>query len=115
MNYGIIPWPHDADGLFRFISQLIMEWNLDKRLLSMVVDNASANDSIVRHLKVWISDRLPCVGALFHVRCSAHILNLVVQDGIALIKPLLNNIRGTVRYISKSSYGKRKFDQVVGQ
>ena len=115
LNYRILPWPHDAESLFRFISQLIMEWNLDKKLFSMVVDNASANDSMVKHLQVWLSDRLPCAGALFHVRCSAHILNLVVQDGSGLIRPLLNNIRKTVRYLSKSSHGKQKFDLVVAQ
>lgn len=108
-------WPHDGESLFRFILQLIMEWNLDKKLFSMVVDNASANDSMVRHLKSWLSDRVPCAGDFFHVRCSAHILNLVVQDGLNLIRPLLDDIRGTVRYLNKSPYGKQKFDLVVSQ
>ncbi|XP_074373792.1 zinc finger BED domain-containing protein RICESLEEPER 2-like [Apium graveolens] len=51
----------------RFISQLIMEWNLDKKLFSMVVDNASSNDSMARHLKSWLSDRVPRGGDFFHV------------------------------------------------
>lgn len=115
LNYKWIVWPHDGESLFKFISQLIMEWNLDKKIFSMVVDNASANDSMVRHLKSWLSDRVPCAGDFFHVRCSAHILNLVIQDGLVLIKPLLDNIRGTVRYLNKSSYGKQKLDLVVSQ
>ena len=115
LNYKVIEWPHDGESLFRFISQLIMEWNLDKKLFSMVVDNATSNDSMVRHLKGWLSDKIPCRGDFFHVRCSAHILNLVVQDGLNLIRPLLSNIRGTVRYLSKSPFGKQKFDLVVNQ
>ncbi|KAL8147028.1 hypothetical protein AgCh_004660 [Apium graveolens] len=47
LNYRIIGWPHDGESLFRFISQLIMDWNLDKKLFAMVVDNASSNDSMV--------------------------------------------------------------------
>lgn len=113
LNYRYISYPHDGESLFRFISQLVMEWNLDKKLFSMVVDNAASNDCMARHLKTWLSDRIPCGGDFFHVRCSAHILNLVAQDGLALIKPFLDNIRGTVRYLSKSPYGKQKFDQVV--
>ena len=115
LNYKVIEWPHDGESLLRFISQLIMEWNLDKKLFSMVVDNATSNDSMVRHLKGWLSDKIPCRGDFFHVRCSAHILNLVVQDGLNLIRPLLSNIRGTVRYLSKSPFGKQKFDLVVNQ
>ncbi|WOH15782.1 hypothetical protein DCAR_0935328 [Daucus carota subsp. sativus] len=46
LNYRYISYPHDGESLFRFISQLIMEWNLDKKLFSMVVDNASSNDCI---------------------------------------------------------------------
>lgn len=49
----MIEWPHDGESLFRFISQIIFEWNLGKKkLFSMVVDNATANDSMVRHLKI---------------------------------------------------------------
>ncbi|KAI5682099.1 hypothetical protein M9H77_03327 [Catharanthus roseus] len=56
-----------------------MEWNLDKKLFS-IVDNASLNDSMVRHLKSWLVEKawLPFGGDLFHVRCSAHVLNLIM-------------------------------------
>ncbi|KAI5641681.1 hypothetical protein M9H77_00541 [Catharanthus roseus] len=59
---------------------------LDKKLFSMVVDNASSNDSMVRHLKSWLVEKawLLLAGDLFHVRCGAHVLNLIVQDGLAI-------------------------------
>ncbi|KAI5668455.1 hypothetical protein M9H77_18308 [Catharanthus roseus] len=52
----------------------------------MVVDNASSNDSMVRHLKPWLVEKacLLLGGDLFHVHCSAHVLNLIVQDGLAV-------------------------------
>ncbi|KAI5668020.1 hypothetical protein M9H77_17873 [Catharanthus roseus] len=51
LAYRHIPYSHDGETLFRFINDLILEWNLDKKLFCMVVDNASSNDAMVRHLK----------------------------------------------------------------
>ncbi|KAI5641680.1 hypothetical protein M9H77_00540 [Catharanthus roseus] len=52
----------------------------------MVMDNVSSNDSMVRHLKSWLVEKawLPLGGDLFHVRCSAQVLNLIVQSGLAV-------------------------------
>ena len=49
-------------------------------MFSITLDNASANDAMVDFLK----DELDLVGGgtYFHVWCCAHILNLIVQDGM---------------------------------
>ena len=35
----------------------------------------------------------------FHIRCAAHILNLIVQDGLAVISEALEKIRDSVKYV----------------
>ncbi|KAF7132423.1 hypothetical protein RHSIM_Rhsim09G0055400 [Rhododendron simsii] len=112
-----IEYPHDGETLFRFIKDLILEWNIDKKLFSMVVDNATSNDVMVRLLKSWVKEKsLLCSnGALFHVRCSAHILNLIVQDGLKVIASLVSKIRDSVRYLKRSFSKKQKFDLSVSQ
>ncbi|KAI5648636.1 hypothetical protein M9H77_34641 [Catharanthus roseus] len=83
----------------------------------MVVDNASSNDSMVRHLKSWLVEKawLPLGGDLFHVRCSAHILNLIVQDGLAVLGDVILKIRKTCKYLKKSTYASQKFGYALQQ
>ena len=84
-------------------------------LLAMVVNNASSNDVIVRLLKQWLHAQamLHLDGDLFHVHCSAHILNLVVQDGLKVIRNLISKIQESVRYLWRSPHAKQKIDVVV--
>ena len=51
-------------------------------MFSATMDNASYNDTAIGNLKVYFELRkLPLYlgRSLFHVRCCAHILNLLVQ------------------------------------
>ena len=83
----------------------------------MVVDNASANDVMVRQLKRWLCEKslLSLSGALFHVRCSAHILNLIVQDGLAKAGGFLQKIRETVSLLNRSPALYQKFEKALAQ
>ncbi|KAJ0473936.1 putative transcription factor/ chromatin remodeling BED-type(Zn) family [Helianthus annuus] len=69
LAYRHIEYPHDGDTLFKFIRDLVLEWNLDKKLFAMVVDNASSNDVMVRKLKFWLQEKslLSLEGSLFYV------------------------------------------------
>ncbi|KAL0008586.1 hypothetical protein SO802_010088 [Lithocarpus litseifolius] len=42
---------------------------------------------------------LPCSGEFFRVRCGAHILNLIVQEGLKIIEQVVHNIRESVKYV----------------
>ncbi|KAG8371566.1 hypothetical protein BUALT_Bualt13G0101300 [Buddleja alternifolia] len=86
-----------------------------KRFFSVVVDNASSNDSMMRKLREWLlkDSLIPLNGDLLHVRCSAHVLNLIVQDGLSPIRGLIEKIRETVRYLNKSPSATQKFDTAL--
>ena len=81
------------------------------------MDNASYNDSCIRCLKenISLSSKLFLGGSLFHVRCCAHILNLLVQDDLSTIKDIIFNIRESVKYINHNDARLKAFCDVVEQ
>jgi hypothetical protein len=61
----------------------LMDWNIDSNLYTVTVDNCSINDSMIKKIK----DKLPleCLirdESLLHMCCCAHILNLIIQEGL---------------------------------
>ncbi|KAL4573396.1 hypothetical protein LXL04_020199 [Taraxacum kok-saghyz] len=117
LAYRCIEYPHDTETLFRHIVDCILDWKLEGKLFSMVLDNASVNDAMVRSLRVWLRERsaVPLEGKLFHVRCSAHILNLIVQDGLKVIGEFIHKVRETVKYLKRSPYATQKFNNAKAQ
>jgi len=115
--YREVSCSHDGEILFKSISELFWGWHLDKKVWLNVVDNVSANDSMVRHLKSWLLDKslLLLCGDLFYVRCSSHNLNLIIQDGLTNIHGLLTKIRETIRYLKRSTYAMQKFETTFNQ
>lgn len=85
------------------------------KIATITLDNASANDVAARNLLSKFSARGSMFfhGKFFHVRCSAHILNLLVSDGLKAIEPLIENIRQTVKYLKKSPSRLYKFSEIV--
>lgn len=75
---------HDLMILYSVLKDILMDWNLNQKLCSITVDNVSTNDVMGRELKHHLCDRglLVLDGELFHVPCNAHILNIIVQDGL---------------------------------
>ena len=56
---------------------------------------------------------LHCNGDLFHVRCAAHVLNLIVKNCLEGIDGVINDIRDTMKYIKGSTSTKEKFEEVI--
>ncbi|GKA16422.1 putative ribonuclease H-like domain-containing protein [Tanacetum coccineum] len=84
------------------------EWDIENKIYCISMDNASANDKAIKNLRrIFEVDRkLLCDGRLFHVRCAAHILNLISQDGLETIKSVIKKVRDSVSFINASKHVK---------
>ena len=84
-------------------------------MFTITVDNASSNDVTVKEMSKKLSNWGTNImdGDHFHVRCMAHILNLIVQDGLKEIGKSVKLVRQAVKYIKKSPARLRNLKNVV--
>ncbi|KAE8727288.1 hypothetical protein F3Y22_tig00005566pilonHSYRG00018 [Hibiscus syriacus] len=80
-----------------------------------IIDNASSNDVAISYLKSRMEDwnTHPLKGEHMHVRCCAHILNLVVQDGLKEWNSSISKIMNAVRYVRASPGRMDKFRRCI--
>nr|GLL16340.1 zinc finger BED domain-containing protein RICESLEEPER 2-like [Ipomoea trifida] len=104
LNFVEVLPPHTGTCACDAIYKCLQGWGIKEKVWTITVDNASYNDLALRLLNDSLSfhTTLPLDGKLFHVRCCAHILNILVQDGLSEIKSIIENVRDSVKYISAS-------------
>jgi hypothetical protein len=117
LSFSFMPPPHNGASLAKKIYDLLQEWGIDKKIFSLTLDNASSNDLCVENLKAKLNmkNALLFEGEFFHMRCCAHILNLIVQDGLKEIIDAIQKIRDSVKYFRGSQVRKQSFLNAVTQ
>ncbi|XP_031277191.1 zinc finger BED domain-containing protein RICESLEEPER 2-like [Pistacia vera] len=113
LNFVRLPPPRTGIAIADDIFKYVMGWGIENKVYTISVDNTLSNDVAIKVLKenFEVSGKLLCGGKLFYVRCCAHILNLIVQDGLYQIGHIIDNIYESVLYIN-SSESRLKFKKV---
>lgn len=94
-----MPCPHTSVVLSKELLKCIFDWNIERKLSTLIVDNCSTNDGMIELLVSKLNpSHLLLRGKLVHMRCCAHILNLIVQDGLKIMGPGLESIRDSVAF-----------------
>ncbi|KAG2680595.1 hypothetical protein I3760_11G105700 [Carya illinoinensis] len=111
LNFSFMPPPHNGISLSEKIYNLLCEWGIQHKIFVLTLDNASSNDVSVELLRTQLNIKkaLVCDGEFFHLRCCAHILNLVVQDGLKEIDHAIQKVRESIKYVKGSQTRKVKF------
>lgn len=103
---------HKGEDLGRQIDICLREWGI-ARVFSITVDNASSSDTCIQFLKGRLTSR-GCTlakGNYLHMRCIAHVIALVVQDGLKAINPSVIKVRDAVRFIRHSPARLARFKE----
>ena len=98
-----MPSPHTAEALSNELAKCLLDWNVDRRLSKITIDNCSTNDAMIPLLLAkFPPGSFLLNGKLLHVRCCAHILNLIVKDGLDAIGDGIEKVRNSVNYWTSS-------------
>jgi hypothetical protein len=92
----------------------LTQWGIDS-VFTITVDNASANDVRVEYMRKMMKNKSHTVlgGEFLHMRCAAHILNLVVHEGLTDLGDCVTNIKNVVRYVRSSPERMSKFKDCI--
>ena len=106
---------HKGDTIGKLIESCLLEWHIEK-VFTITMDNAKTNDAAMnylkRRLKSW-KNGLVLDGEFLHMRCCAHITNLIVSDGLNEQNNSIDLIRKAVKYVRSSPSRLLKFKSCV--
>ncbi|CAN1764157.1 Putative AC transposase, partial [Linum perenne] len=105
---------HKGEEIGDSFAKTLDEWGISK-VLCCTLDNASANDNAVRHLHERLTLRGSNIlnGKYLHMRCVAHIINLIVTDGLTELGVSVRRVREVVKWITSSSAREISFNVAV--
>ncbi|KAI8542728.1 hypothetical protein RHMOL_Rhmol08G0161800 [Rhododendron molle] len=109
LNFCLVP-NHKGETLGKVVEECLVKWGIDK-FLTITIDNAKSNDGIIDFLKKKTKKRDTTIldHEYLHVRCCAHILNLVVREGLKDVDVSIARVRNIVRYVRSSPQRYAKF------
>ncbi|CAN0905476.1 Putative AC transposase [Linum grandiflorum] len=114
LRFIYVESPHTSEVICEVLFECLLEYDIDRKLSTVTVDNCSTNDAMIRALLGKLdAGRLILHGTIVHMRCAAHILNLIVQDGLSVIEGCIEMIRDSVLHWTASPKRRQKFAEVV--
>ncbi|XP_057518498.1 zinc finger BED domain-containing protein RICESLEEPER 2-like [Amaranthus tricolor] len=98
-KFCYVPCPHIEGVIVKVLMDCLSQYCLENKISTVVVDNATTNDAMMKILMDKFEKRsLMLKGDLLHLRCSAHILSLIVQDGLGVISSAIEKVRDCVSF-----------------
>ncbi len=110
-----MPSPHDAENLGDALMECLLDWNIERKLLTLALDNCSTNDAMVNvMLDKLDKSSLLVNGKLLHMRCAAHILNLIIKEGLEnLFGSGVERIRESITFWTATPKRLDKFEESI--
>ncbi|KAM0831309.1 hypothetical protein ACQ4PT_065611 [Festuca glaucescens] len=112
LRFVYVPAPHTAAVLCEVLHEVLVEFHLERKISTITPDNCTTNDKAVEELQDKLdSSSLMLGGKMLHMRCCAHILNLIVKDGLAVLGDCIERVRDSVGFWSATPKRHEKFEK----
>ncbi|XP_008792782.2 zinc finger BED domain-containing protein RICESLEEPER 1-like isoform X1 [Phoenix dactylifera] len=117
LNFVPMEAPLTGEEISKTIVEKLHEWNIGKKLASIVLDNCSTSDVVTGELLKSLRPKgfLLLNGDLFRVHSCAHILNLVVQESLELAGEVTSKVRDSVQFVKSSQERATRFQKAAKQ
>ncbi|GFP87890.1 zinc finger bed domain-containing protein ricesleeper 1 [Phtheirospermum japonicum] len=115
LNFLVIDPSQPEDTLSELITTSLRDWDIDRKIFSLTVDNRTAYEKTVCKIRDQLCQHrfLMCEGQLFDVRCAASTVKLLVQDVLEASNEITCKVRETIRYVKSSRAIQEKFNEIV--
>jgi hypothetical protein len=79
------------------------EWGIGS-IFTIIVDNTFSNDAALEYLRKRSAHKPGAIleNRFMHVRCCAHILNLIVIQGLKEVDESIMRVRSAIKYVKSS-------------
>ena len=116
-RFVYVPPSHTKEILSDVLLDFLLDWNMDRKISTITVDNCSSNDGMIDILreKLSLNNSLLLNGKVFHMRCATYILNLVVKEGLDVIRIEIEKIRDSVAFWSATPSIVENFEDATRQ
>lgn len=113
ISFKELKYPHTGFAIEEAIMSCLTYWGIRSKLFTITLDNASNNNSACQELIKNHKNALMFEGQHLHVRCCAHILNILVQDGMKIIKPTIHKLRELLKHLDSSVSRMQDFNSMA--
>jgi hypothetical protein len=88
----------------------MLDWGISS-IFTITVDNAGTDDTAIEYLKWRSRDKVGTIleNEFMHMRRCAHILNIIVTDGLKDVSDSIVKVLNAVKYVKSSSSRFEKF------
>ncbi|XP_039811926.1 zinc finger BED domain-containing protein RICESLEEPER 2-like [Panicum virgatum] len=113
ITFKDVKYPHTGVAIEEAITTILTDYGIKEKMFTITLDNAANNKTTCDLLQESGKQDMLFGGEHLLVRCCAHILNILVQDGMNVASAVIELIRDLIRHINSSPARIRDFNEIA--